>query len=91
MATHKSAEKRARQSLVRRARNKSQIGDMRTTLKNLRKLISEKKSDLLQASLREVTSKIQRLAEKGVIHNNKASRLISRAAKQVAQLLTAGR
>ena len=80
MANHKSAKKRAKQSQVRRLRNKS----VKTTLKNLEKKLrsakeagGENKDELL----RKTQSAIQKAAKKGVIHKKTASRKISRLFK----------
>ena len=89
MATHKSAEKRARQSKKRNVHNKSLKSDMRSSLQSIRKLIQAKATEKLQEQLRLVVSKVQKLAEKNVIHNNTASRLVSRITKQAAALLSA--
>ena len=82
MANHKSAKKRAKQSQVRRLRNKS----VKTTLKNLEKKIrtaKEENSDNTDEIMRKVQSAIQKAAKKGVIHKKTASRKISRLFKFV--------
>lgn len=80
MANHKSAKKRAKQSQVRRLRNKS----VKTTLKNLEKSVraakeagNENKDELM----RQTQSVIHKAAKKGVIHKKTASRKISRLFK----------
>ncbi|RLC18856.1 MAG: 30S ribosomal protein S20 [Deltaproteobacteria bacterium] len=80
MANHKSAKKRAKQSQVRRLRNKS----VKTTLKNLEKKIrvaKEENSDNKEEILRKTQSAIHKAAKKGVIHKKTASRKISRLFK----------
>ena len=80
MATHKSAKKRAKQSQVRRLRNKS----VKTTLKNLEKKIRAAKEDGSETKdelLRKTQSAIHKAAKKGVIHKKTASRKISRLFK----------
>ncbi len=80
MANHKSAKKRAKQSQVRRLRNKS----VKTTLKNLEKKIrtaKEENSDNKDELLRKTQSAIHKAAKKGVIHKKTASRKISRLFK----------
>ncbi len=79
MANHKSAEKRARQNKKRYMRNKA----YRTRLKNILKktrLVIETESDtsVIEAQLKEAERVIRKICSKGVIHENKASRLISR-------------
>ncbi len=80
MATHKSAKKRAKQSQVRRLRNKS----VKTTLKNLEKKLKaakETNSDDKNEILRQTQSAVQKAAQKGIIHKKTASRKISRLFK----------
>ena len=80
MATHKSAKKRAKQSQVRRLRNKS----IKTTLKNLEKKLKtakETNSDDKNEIMRQTQSAIHKAAQKGIIHKKTASRKISRLFK----------
>ncbi len=80
MATHKSAKKRAKQSQVRRLRNKS----VKTTLKNLEKKLrsaKETNSDNKDEMMRQTQSAIHKAAQKGIIHKKTASRKISRLFK----------
>ena len=80
MATHKSAKKRAKQSQVRRLRNKS----VKTTLKNLEKRLKaakETNSDDKNEIMRQTQSAIHKAAQKGIIHKKTASRKISRLFK----------
>ncbi len=80
MANHKSAKKRAKQSQVRRLRNKS----VKTTLKNLEKKIriaKEEGSENKDELLRKTQSAIHKAAKKGVLHKKTASRKISRLFK----------
>lgn len=80
MANHKSAKKRAKQSQVRRLRNKS----VKTTLKNLEKKIhaaKEEGSDNKDELMRKTQSIIHKAAKKGIIHKKTASRKISRLFK----------
>jgi len=82
LANHKSAKKRAKQSQVRRLRNKS----VKTTLKNLEKKIriaKEEDSDTIDEIMRKTQSAIHKAAKKGVIHKKTASRKISRLFKFV--------
>lgn len=80
MANHKSAKKRAKQSQVRRLRNKS----VKTTLKNLEKKLKtakETNSDNKNEIMRQTQSAIHKAAQKGIIHKKTASRKISRLFK----------
>ena len=86
MANHKSALKRARQSEIRRIRNKGYKTRNKHAIKKVRSLVSSNSVDQAKESLSEAVSAIQESASKGVIHKNKASRLISRLTNQVNHL-----
>lgn len=80
MANHKSAKKRAKQSQVRRLRNRS----VKTSLKTLEKQVREAKeadADNKADIMRKTQSAIHKAAKKGVIHKKTASRKISRLFK----------
>lgn len=82
MASHKSAAKKARQEIVRRARNRAGRSRLRTFLKNYRAMLAEGSQDC-QAKLPEMYDLIDRSAKNGYIHRNAANRLKSNLAKQV--------
>jgi small subunit ribosomal protein S20 len=70
MAQHRSAEKRARQSIRRHARNKAYV----TRLKSLvRKVRLAKEKEKAAAALKVAVKTLDQLAAKGVIHRNKAA------------------
>ena len=77
MANHKQADKRHRQSLRRKARNKYYKSTMRTYLKRARVALEEKAPNAEEA-VRKAVSMIDKVAQKGVIHRNTAARTISR-------------
>ena len=80
MANHQSAKKRARQSEVRRERNRFKAVGMRNAIKTLRN--TEDKAEAVKM-LPEVISKIDRSAKHNIIHNNKASNLKSQLTRFV--------
>jgi small subunit ribosomal protein S20 len=80
MANHKQADKRHRQSLRRKARNKHYKSAMRTYLKRARVALEEKAPNADEA-VRKAVSMIDKVAQKGVIHRNTAARTISRLLK----------
>ena len=65
MANHKSAEKRIRSNETKRVRNRYQNKTARTQIK---KLMATTQKDEAQALLKEVSSMIDRLAKKNIIH-----------------------
>jgi len=80
MAQHKSAEKRARQSARRHARNKANLSKIKTLIKKVR---SAKDKEQAAAALKIAVKTLDQLAAKGVIHRNTASNQKSRLTKLV--------
>lgn len=86
LANHKSALKRAKQNEVKRIRNLSYKTRVKNVVKELRASIADNSEDKAKEGLREVTSIAQKTASKGAVHKKKASRKISRLARQVNQI-----
>lgn len=84
MANHKSAEKRARQSIRRNKVNSKTLGEVRTFEKKLRTAIGSKDKEQSQKLLVSFTSKIDKAAQKGKLAARTAARKISRLSKAVA-------
>jgi small subunit ribosomal protein S20 len=74
MANHKSAEKRARQDEKLRVHNKYYARSARNMIKELRALTDKEEAQKL---LPKVTSMLDKLAKKNIIHDNKAANLKS--------------
>jgi small subunit ribosomal protein S20 len=87
VANIKSAEKRWRQSLKRRMRNRSVRTAARTQVKTVNRAIAAGEPD--EAALREAVSALDKAAEKGIIHPNNAARRKSRLMTRFATALTA--
>ncbi|MEO5912196.1 MAG: 30S ribosomal protein S20 [Pelobium sp.] len=83
MANHKSALKRIRSNAAKRLRNRYQAKTTRTFVKKLRNAVSKEEA---QALLPKVTSMLDRLAKKNVIHKNKAANNKSKLTKFVNSL-----
>ena len=81
MATHKDAMKRHRQNLKRRERNRYYKSSMRTLTKKFRVALEEGSIDEAKTLLFQNVKLIQKVAQKGVIHKNQASRRVSRLYK----------
>ena len=93
MATHASALKAHRQSLVHRERNRKFRSQLRSTLKQIRAFIDDPKSAAKAAAkkqLNQAISLIDKMAGKGVIHRNTASRYKSRLNSRLAKSLALG-
>lgn len=80
---HQSAIKAARQSIKRQERNRAILRRMRTFVKKVNTAIQEKKNDVAKTSLQEATSELHKAVTKGVLHQNTASRWISRLSVRV--------
>lgn len=86
MANTKSAEKRNRQNLKARERNRGQRSRLRTAIKSLRSVVAAGDTAKAAEMLPVTLSIIDKIAQKKVIHANTASRYKSRLAKKVAAL-----
>mgnify|MGYP001120331212 CR=1 FL=1 len=86
MANHKSALKRAKQNLVRNARNTHIRSTMRTLVKRVREAVTAGDAEAANAALAKAIPYISKTATKGVIHKATASRKISRLTKLVNTL-----
>ena len=86
MANHKSALKRARQSEVKRLRNMGYKTRSKNIVKEVLAAISERDKEQAIETLKNATAVIQKSASKGVFHKKKASRKISRLARQINQI-----
>ena len=74
MAHHQSAKKRIRQSEARRLRNKYYGRTTRNAIRKFRSLTDKKEAEEM---LPKISSLLDRLAQKNVIHKNKAANLKS--------------
>jgi small subunit ribosomal protein S20 len=83
MANHKSAIKRIRSNDAKRTENRYYAKTTRTAIKAIRGAESQKDAAAL---LPKVSSMIDKLAKKNVIHKNKAANLKSKLSKKVASL-----
>lgn len=83
MANSKSAEKRWRQSIVRRSRNRSRLSRLRTSLKRVRAAVAEGDATKAQELLPSTLGLIDRTSAKGSIHPNAAARYKSRLVRLV--------
>lgn len=86
MPNKKSAAKRVRQSVKRRAINRSNMGALRTQIKKLRAAIAESDAKLSSDLLSATVSKIDSSVNKGVLHRNTAARYKSRLTRKVNSL-----
>ena len=78
MANSPQARKRARQSEKRRSHNASFRSMVRTHIKKVVSAIESKDYDQATAAYNQAVPVIDRMADKGIIHKNKAARHKSR-------------
>jgi small subunit ribosomal protein S20 len=74
VANSPSAKKRAKQAEKRRSHNASLRSMVRTYIKNVVKAIDAKDAEKAQAAYVLAVPVIDRMADKGIIHKNKAAR-----------------
>ncbi|MDQ3028106.1 MAG: 30S ribosomal protein S20 [Pseudomonadota bacterium] len=86
MANTKQAAKRAKKSLKQRATNMSLRTRLRSAIKKVTTAITAGDAAAAQTVLREQQSTIDSIADKRIIHKNKAARHKSRLAQQVKAL-----
>ncbi len=86
MANIKSAKKRAIQAEKRRQHNASRRSMMRTGLKKVIAAIEAGDKAAAEAAFAASKSVLDHMAEKGLIHKNKAARHKSRLNKQIKAL-----
>lgn len=90
MANSKSAEKRARQAIKRRASNVTQRSRVRGAVRKVVAAVESGNQTEAAAALKEATPVIDAMARKGILHRNKAARHKSRLARRVKALTPAG-
>jgi small subunit ribosomal protein S20 len=83
MANTESAEKRNRQSQIRRERNRSRKSELRTAIKKVRAAVESGDGATAKKLLPDTLSLLDRTASRGVIHPNQAARSKSRLTKAV--------
>lgn len=86
MANTASARKRARQSEKRRQHNASLRSELRTAIKKVTKAIAAGNKPEAETILRASTAVIDRIADKNIIHKNKAARHKSRLTHAIKAL-----
>lgn len=88
MANHKSAAKRARQSVKRNAVNNRRKSTVRTHEKNLLKALATKDLKAIPELLKNASSQMMKAAQKGVVSKSTVSRKIGRLSARVHKALT---
>jgi small subunit ribosomal protein S20 len=89
MASHESAVKAHRQSIVKREANRQYRARLRGALRSIRAAIDSGDPAKVKDALRDTISLVDKMAGKKVIHRNAAARYKSRLAKRVARRTSA--
>ena len=88
MATHESSVKRARQDLKKKARNSQYDSAVRTAVKKFKMAVNGSGIELSKAQdlFSSAQALLARAAQKGILHQNNASRRIQRMARLLKSL-----
>lgn len=86
MATHKSAEKRIRQTMKRTAINRSRMSRVRTFVKKVELAIAGGDKAAAQSAFQLAQPELHRAITKGVMHKNTVARKLSRLATRINAL-----
>lgn len=86
MANSPQAKKRARQHEKNRQHNASLRSMVRTYIKRVDAAIASSDKEAANAAYKEMTSVLDRVADKGVFHKNKAARHKSRLNAKIKAL-----
>ena len=89
MANIKSAKKRAKQTVVRNARNAAQRSMLRTAVKKVLKSLDANDAAGAQAAFVVAQPILDRFSARGLIHRNKAARHKSRLTARIKALQAA--
>jgi small subunit ribosomal protein S20 len=89
VARHKSTEKRNKQSVEIRGRNRQSLSQLKTQVKKLRTAIDAGDGEAASKLLPETVGEIDKAAKKGVVHDNAADRHKSRLTRKVNALAAA--
>jgi small subunit ribosomal protein S20 len=89
VANHKSAEKRNRQSQVRRLRNRVNKTQMKNAVRKVNEAVQAGSADEAKEALKIAIPVIAKTAAKGSLHKKNASRKISRLTKSINKIQTA--
>ncbi len=89
MANIKSAKKRAKQTVMRNARNVAQRSQLRTAVKKVIKAIDANDASAAREAFAVAQPLLDRFAARGLIHKNKAARHRSRLTARIKALQAA--
>ena len=88
MANHVSSLKRAKQTLAKTAVNRSNRSKLRGSLRMLREALAKGDANAAKEQYRSTVSVLDKAVQKGVLHDNTASRYKSRLNARLKALAT---
>lgn len=80
MASHRSAAKRARQTIKRTERNTGRLTRVRTLIKAFRTALTGTDKTIVESTFLAATRELRKAASAGILHRNNASRRVARLA-----------
>ena len=86
MANHKSAKKRARQTLKKNRINSQAFSKIRTNLNNFNDLLLEKNKAELDKSLSTINSSLAKALKKGLVKKEFVSRKLSSLSQKIKNI-----
>ena len=86
MASHKSAEKRIRQTERRTAVNKARVSRLRTFIKKVEAAIASGDKEAARTAFAAAEPELHRGVGHGVVHRNTAARKLSRLSGRIKAL-----
>lgn len=86
MATHKSAEKRARQTLVKTEQNRMHMSKMRTAVRKVEEAVRLKDKMKAIEAFQAAQPLIVKVGVRHITHKRTASRKVSRLAAQIKSI-----
>lgn len=86
MANIASAKKKARQAVKHRERNVAQRSMIRSTIKKVVKAVEAKDKTAAETAYKEMVPVLDRYANRGMLHKNKAARHKGRLAAHIKAL-----
>lgn len=86
MATHKSAEKRIRQTKRRTDVNQARLSRFRSSVRKVEDAIAKGDKKAAEAAMRVAEPELVKTAAKGLIHRNTATRKISRLVQRIKSM-----
>ena len=89
MANSAQARKRARQADGQRSHNASLRSTLRTAIKRVRQAIDAGDKTVAQSVFQQSVAVLDRIADKKIVHKNKASRTKSRLSARIKALAAA--